>query len=92
MEGIPRVDAAEPSVDSKNGYGDGVSQALELVVAPVLLSLLGAFLDHELGTGRLLLVIFVIFGFLGAFVTAYYEFQARAARHDQGKPWTRRPR
>jgi hypothetical protein len=30
------------------------------------------------------------FGFVGSFAKAYYEFAARAARHDEGKPWARR--
>ena len=42
------MDAAEESAREKNGYGDALTQALTLVVAPVLFGLLGAFIDSLL--------------------------------------------
>jgi F0F1-type ATP synthase assembly protein I len=83
------VDAADQSAREKNGYGDGLTQALTLVVAPVLFGLLGAFVDHLLETGPLFLLGLGFVGVLGACVTAYYEYAARIARHDEGKPWAR---
>ena len=74
----------------QSGFGDGLSQAIELVGPPVLLGLLGAFLYGRLGTGPWLLIGLAVFGVVGAFAKSYYEFAARAARHDEGKPWTRR--
>ena len=86
------MDAADQSAREKQGYGDGLTQALSLVVGPLLFGLLGAFLDSKLGTSPLFLLVFGLFGVLGACVTAYYEYRARIARHDEGKPWTRRTR
>jgi F0F1-type ATP synthase assembly protein I len=84
------VDAADQSAREKKGYGDGLTQALTLVVGPVLFGLLGAFLDSKLGTAPLFLLVFGLFGVLAASVTAFYEYRGRMERHDEGKPWTRR--
>lgn len=74
----------------QSGFGDGLAQAIELVGPPVLLGLLGAFLDGVLNAGPWLLIGFAMFGAVGSFAKAYYEYAARAARHDEGKPWARR--
>jgi F0F1-type ATP synthase assembly protein I len=86
------VDAADQSAREKRGYGDGLTQALTLVVGPVLFGLFGAFLDSRLDTAPLFLLVFGLFGLLAACVTAYYEYRGRIARHDEGKPWARRTR
>jgi F0F1-type ATP synthase assembly protein I len=83
------VDAADQSAREKKGYGDGLTQALTLVVGPLLFGLFGAFLDGKLGTSPVLLLTFGLFGVLASCVTAYYEYRDRIARHDEGKPWAR---
>jgi F0F1-type ATP synthase assembly protein I len=83
------VEADQPAREQQ-GYGDGLTQALTLVVGPVLFGLLGAFIDSLLGTSPLFLIAFGLFGVLAAAVTAYYEYQGRIQRHDEGKPWARR--
>ncbi len=84
------MDVADQSAREKKGYGDGLTQALTLVVGPVLFGLLGAFLDSLLGTAPLFLLVFGLFGVLAACATAYYEYRGRMERHDEGKPWARR--
>lgn len=74
----------------RNGFDDGLSQALSLVVGPVLFGLIGFLLDRALGTGPLLAVVLSAFGFLGAVVALYFRYQAAVARDDEGKPWNRR--
>jgi F0F1-type ATP synthase assembly protein I len=74
----------------QSGFGDGLAQAIEMIGPPVILGVLGWFLDSRLGTSPWLLIGLAAFGVVGVFVRSYYEFQARAARHDEGKPWTRR--
>jgi F0F1-type ATP synthase assembly protein I len=86
------VDAADQSAREKQGYGDGLTQALSLVVGPLLFGLFGAFLDSKFGTSPLFLLGLGLFGVLAAGVTAYYEYRDRMARHDEGKPWARRTR
>jgi F0F1-type ATP synthase assembly protein I len=86
------VDAADQSAREKKGYGDGLTQALTLVVGPVFFGLFGAFLDSKLGTSPVLLLVFGLFGVLASGVTAFYEYRGRMELHDEGKPWTRRMR
>jgi F0F1-type ATP synthase assembly protein I len=86
------VDAADETAREQKGYGDGLTQALSLVVGPVLFGLLGWFLDTKLGTAPWLLIGFALFGILAAAVTAFYEYQGRMARHAEGKPWARHMR
>jgi hypothetical protein len=72
------------------GVDDGWQQAIELTVAPVLFVLLGVWLDAKMGTRPLWTISLVLFAGAASIATAYVRFQARAAKHDEGKPWTRR--
>jgi F0F1-type ATP synthase assembly protein I len=74
----------------QRGFGDGLAQAIDMIGPPVLLGVLGWFLDTRLGTAPAFLIGLVVLGVAGVFARTYYEFQARAARLDEGKPWTRR--
>lgn len=75
---------------AQQGYNDGLTQALTFVVAPVLLGLLGFAIDRWLGTRPVFMLVLGSLGVIATFVTAYYEYQARCAREDEGKPWSRR--
>lgn len=83
---------ADQSAREQRGYGDGLTQALTLVVGPVLFGFFGWLVDRWLGTGPLFLLLFGLFGLAGAVLTSYYEFADRMHRHDEGKPWARRMR
>ena len=74
----------------RSGFDDGLSQALSLVVGPVVFAFVGFLLDRALGTGPVFLVALGIFGFLGAVLALYFRYQAAVARDDEGKPWNRR--
>jgi len=87
--GTERVDAADQSAREKQGYGDGLTQALSLVVGPLIFGLLGAFIDSKLGTSPVFLLVLGFLGLIAAGVTAFFEYRERMARHDQGKPWAR---
>lgn len=69
---------------------DGLSQALSLVVGPVLFAFLGWVLDRALGTGPLFLIVLGIFGFLGAVTALYFRYNAQIQRDEADKPWNRR--
>jgi positive regulator of sigma E activity len=69
---------------------DALSHALALVVTPLLLGLLGVWIDRIVGTGWVFAALLATFGVVGAFTSAYYRYEARMAKHDEGKPWTRR--
>ena len=83
---------ADQASRERQGYGDALTQALSLVVGPLLFGLLGAFLDSRFGTRPLFLLVLGLFGVLAAVTTAYFEYRARVARHDEGKPWARHMR
>jgi F0F1-type ATP synthase assembly protein I len=74
----------------KGKSDDGISQALSLVVGPVLFAFLGYLLDEKLGTGPLFLLVFGILGFLGAVVALYFRYQAAIEKEEADKPWNRR--
>lgn len=69
---------------------DGLSQALSLVVGPVLFGFLGWVLDRALGTGPIFLLAFGLFGFLGAVTALYFRYNAAIERDESDKPWNRR--
>jgi F0F1-type ATP synthase assembly protein I len=75
---------------SSGGPDDGLSQALSLVVGPVLFAFVGYLVDQRLGSGPLFLVGFGILGFLGAVVALYFRYQATVTRQEADKPWNRR--
>jgi positive regulator of sigma E activity len=70
--------------------GDLLSHGMAMVAVPVILGLLGHWLDGRLGTGPGLVIAFAAFGLAGAFFSAYFRYEERIAQHDEGKPWTRR--
>ena len=69
---------------------DVISHGLAIITVPVLLGLLGSFVDGRLGTGPVFLIGLAAFGLAGAFLSAYYRYERRIAVHEAGKPWTRR--
>ena len=79
---------AKPS--GRGGADDGLSQALSLVVGPVLFAFVGYLVDQALGTGPLFLVAFGILGFFAAVLALYFRYQAAMAREEADKPWNRR--
>jgi F0F1-type ATP synthase assembly protein I len=84
------VELRSKRAQPRGGFDDGLSQALSLVVGPVLFAVIGAVLDQILGTGNLLLVAFGLFGFAGAVTALYFRYQAKIAADEEGKPWNRR--
>lgn len=73
----------------QQGFGDGLSQAVSMVLTPTLFVLLGVWLDRSLGTGPFLAVALGAVAVVGMFVVTYYEYRAKMARAEEGKPWTR---
>ena len=69
---------------------DALSHAAALVVTPLILGLLGLWIDHLVGTAWVFAAVFAAFGVLGSVTSLYYRYEARMAELDEGKPWTRR--
>ena len=75
-----------------NGFGNGLGQAVEMVLTPLLFGAFGALLDHWFGTGPVLMLVFGVFGVVGMALRTYYWYQAKIAAEEEGKPWTRSQR
>jgi len=73
-----------------SSQNDALSHALAMVVTPLIMGLFGVWLDNRLGTGWVFAAALATMGVIGAFLSAYYRYQARMAEQDAGKPWTRR--
>ena len=69
------------------GSGDGFSQALGLVLGPVIFAFIGRGLDTLFGIIPVLTILFAILGVIGSFATAYYRYIADMDQLDHGKPW-----
>jgi F0F1-type ATP synthase assembly protein I len=74
------------------GFGNGLGQAVELVLTPVLCGLFGVWLDHLFGTGPILMLVFGFLGVVGMALRTYYWYQAKITAEEEGKPWTRSQR
>ena len=74
----------------QGGFGDGFTQAVELVLGPVLFGLLGWAIDNKLGTSPVFTVLLATFGIVAATVTLYFRYKLAVAQEDEGKPWNRR--
>jgi hypothetical protein len=75
-----------------SAYDDGLSQAITLVVAPLLFALLGVWIDSRLGTSPVFALVLAVFALVGVATSTYYRYLHRSAQLDEGKPWTRRDR
>jgi hypothetical protein len=74
------------------GTAGPLSHGLAMIGLPVLLGFLGSLLDARLGTRPVFLIALAAFGVAGSFASAFYRYEARVARQEAGKPWTRRTR
>ncbi|MHB1139681.1 MAG: AtpZ/AtpI family protein [Microthrixaceae bacterium] len=61
--------------------------SFELALAPVILGLLGLWLDRTLGTTPLFLLLFTVFGFVGAGVKIYCTYRYEMAQHETDTAW-----
>lgn len=86
----PNVRRERPAPSWQQGFGDGLSQAVSLVVTPLLFGLLGAVLDGWLGTRPVLTVLLAVFAITGMFASAWFQYRARMDAIDEGQPWARK--
>lgn len=64
--------------------------SFELVVSPVLLALLGLWLDRTFGTTPVFTITFSVIAIVGAATRIYYGYGREMASHEEGKPWATR--
>lgn len=61
--------------------------SFELALAPVILGLLGLWLDRTIGTTPMFLVLFTVLGFAGAGVKIYFTYRYEMAQHEDEVAW-----
>ena len=61
--------------------------SFELALAPVILGLLGLWLDRTLGTVPVFLIAFTVIGFAGAGVKIYFTYRYEMAQHEADVAW-----
>jgi F0F1-type ATP synthase assembly protein I len=71
------------------GFSDALALGVELALTPLLFAAFGWWLDGRFGTGPLLAIAFGAVAVVGVSVRTYYDYQARMAREEEGKPWMR---
>jgi hypothetical protein len=89
MEHRGTVDDLKGRQQLYNGFGDSLSRAIELVVTPLLLGLLGLLLDHIFGLTPVLTIALSVFGIVGVSVKMYYAYDRDMQAHDEGQPWAK---
>lgn len=72
------------------GFGDGLTQAVEMALLPIVFALIGLFVDRAVGTTPIFTVALAVFGTVGTFLKTYYHYVARVERLEEGKAWRRR--
>jgi F0F1-type ATP synthase assembly protein I len=87
---VTRGSDSERAPSWQQGFGDGLAQAVEFVLAPLLFGAVGALVDRWLGTRPTFLLLLGTFGLVGMFVTVYYRYKAEMERASEGKVWARR--
>jgi positive regulator of sigma E activity len=72
-----------------NGFGNALAQAVEFAGTPLIFFLVGLWLDHRLGTGRIFELVLFLAALVGVSVSAYYRYKAAMEQEEEGKPWKR---
>ena len=63
--------------------------SFELAIAPVLMALIGLWLDKTFGTVPLFTIVLAAVGVLGSTVKVMYVYKAQMAKEAAGAPWNR---
>lgn len=73
------------------GYADTLARGFEFVLVPLVFGGLGLLVDGWLGTGRLVTVVLVVFGFVGMTFKLWLSYDAAMTREEEGAVWNRGP-
>ena len=82
-----------PDESQRSDFTGGLHRStgsFELVFSPLLLALLGLWLDSAVGTTPLFVLLFALIGFAGVCVRIYYRYDAEMAEHEAQGRWVRR--
>lgn len=72
------------------GMNDGLAQAVEMAVTPVLCCLIGLFIDGRVGTTPGFALAFFFFAIVGTFIKAFcvYRYQSEQFERER-RPWVK---
>jgi F0F1-type ATP synthase assembly protein I len=87
----PKRGAGDRAPGWQQGLGDGLNQAMNLVLTPLLFGLVGALVDRGLGTSPVAMLVLGLLGLVGTNVAMWYRYRADVEAEDAGKPWARDP-
>lgn len=73
-----------------NGFGNGMSMAVEFVVSPVIFAGIGWLLDRWLGLSPVLTVILAVVGAVAVFVRTWYRYDFQMREQEAKAPWASR--
>lgn len=62
--------------------------SFELAFAPVVMALLGLWLDRTIGTVPVFTLVLALAGVLGAFAKVYYQYKSEMADLEQRAAWS----
>lgn len=68
------------------GYNDGLSRALEIVLAPLLFGLVGRGVDAWFGTEPVFMLVFGAFAVAGIFVKLWIGYDREMRKHEAAIP------
>jgi hypothetical protein len=95
--GLTRTGTAPPSFSPTEhgelyqGYGDGLSRALEFALTPAVCCGIGYAIDRWLGIVPVLSIAFFLLAVVGMFAKTWYTYEARMREEDAAAPWARVP-
>ncbi|HVT76753.1 MAG TPA: AtpZ/AtpI family protein [Acidimicrobiales bacterium] len=81
-----------PRADNRplyEGFSDASTRAIQLVVTPLVLALLGFLLDGRTHTRPLLAIVFGVLGLASESYRMYLAYQAEMRKREEGKPWAK---
>lgn len=84
------TDQPREATSSARGATRSLNQShgsFELALAPVIMALLGLWLDRTIDTVPLFTLVFALVGILGSFTKVYYEYRNSMAEMDRTGPW-----
>ena len=72
-----------------NGFGNGLSRAVELAVTPALFGGVGWLIDRWVGLYPLFTLLIGLLGVVGTFVSSWYRYDAAMKVEEAKSPWAR---
>lgn len=79
-QGMPADNERELTNQLNNSHG-----SFELVLSPLILALIGMWIDSQIGSGPWVTVVFAVVGVLGATASLYLRYQAKMEIHNEAR-------